>query len=635
MRISKTDGKVVASSSSCDKGKWVVSGIFGYIGTRQPFEVLLRGLREVQHKGYDSCGIAIVSGGETKIVRAVGSVSDLETKVRQLEPIVKGLSCAIGETLWITRARPTQQNAPPYQDCTARFIIVQNGILENVAQLKGRLASEGHHFLTDTQTELIAHLIESRFKGDLLKAVQATMQEIEGSLAIVAVSSADGLKLIAAQSGSPLMMGIGENENFIASDMLALLPFTSQIIHLADGETAIISNHSVKLTAGDGSPVLRDAEHIAWSADSAALKGHRHYMSKEIFEQPDVIRDTLRGRADLTKGVTLEYEIGPAEIFRPMRNVVIVGCGSSRHAALVGEFFIESFARLHVDVDYASEFRYRDPLLGPDTLVVAVTQSGETADTLGAMHRARDKGAFVLSICNVPGSTAARIADSTLYTRAGPEIAVPSSKTFTTELVVFYLLGLFLASARAAMNQDDIRGRLRLLNRVPEQIERVLDKCSVVEALAGRLCEDSPHVLYLGRGINFPIALEGALKLKQVSYMSAEAYPSAEIKHGPIALIDKTTPVVLLAPRDSFYTKALADLEEVKARDGFVFAIAAEGDRDIVGRTDYAVQIPEADPFSNPFLTVVPLQLLAYYEAVLRGIDADRPRNLAKGVIVE
>jgi len=612
-----------------------VSGIFGYIGRRHPSEVLLRGLREVQHKGYDACGIAIVSCGETKIVRAVGGVSLLETKLKQAELIVKELAWGIGETLWVTRARPSERNAPPHQDCTGQFIVVQNGIVENLPELKGRLASEGHHFQTEADTEVLAHLIESRFKGDLFKAVQAILQEIKGSFAILAICTAGSSQLVAAQLGSPLMIGIGQNENFIASDVLALLPFTSQIIPLSEGESATISNQSVKLIAFDGSPVLRDAEHIAWSADSAGLKGYRHYMSKEIFEQPDVIRDTLRGRADITKGVTLEYEIGPAEIFRSMKHVVIVGCGSSRHAALVGEFFIEGFARLHVDVDYASEFRYRDPLLGPDTLVVGVTQSGETADTLAAMQRARDKGAFVLSICNVPGSTAARTADSAIYTRAGPEIAVPSTKTFTTELVVFYLLGLFLASARAAMNQDDIRGRLRLLNRVPEQLERVLDKCSAVEAVAGRLCEDYPHVLYLGRGINFPIALEGALKLKQVSYLSAEAYPSAEIKHGPIALVDKRTPVVLLAPRDTVYAKTLADLEEVKARDGLVFAMAAEGDREITGRTDYVVQIPEADPFSNPFLTVVPLQLFAYYAAVLHGIDADRPRNLAKGVIVE
>ncbi len=611
-----------------------MSGIIGYIGPRRVSGVLLSGLRQIEYKGYDSCGIAIVSGGETKIVRAVGGVSRLETKLKEVEPTVGGLACGIGQTRWVTRGRPTEQNAPPHQDCTGQVVIVQNGIIENLPELKRRLASEGHNFQTDTETEVLPHLVESHFKGDLVKAVEAALQEIKGSFAILAISATGSLKVVAARSGSPLMIGIGRNENYIASDVLALLPYTSRIVTLSDGERATVSNESVELIGFDGGAVVRDAQHIPWSLDSAGLKGHRHYLSKEIFEQPDVVRDTLRGRADAAKGVMLEYEIGPAEIFKSMKHVVIVGCGSSRHAALVGQFFIEHFARLHADVDYASEFRRRDLLLGPDTLFVAVTQSGETADTLAAMQKARDKGALVLSVCNVPGSTAARMADCTLYTRAGPEIAVPATKTFATQLVVFYLLGLFLASARAALTHDDIRTRLRLLNRLPEQIERVLDRCSVMEALAGRLC-DSPHALYLGREINFPIALEGAFKLQQVSYMHAEAYPSAEMKHGPIALVDKRTPVVVLAPRDAVYRKTLSNLEEVRARDGLVLAIAAEGDQEITERTDYVVRIPEADPFSNPFLTVVPLQLFAYYAAVLRGINADRPRNHAKSVTVE
>jgi glucosamine--fructose-6-phosphate aminotransferase (isomerizing) len=357
-------------------------------------------------------------------------------------------------------------------------------------------------------------------------------------------------------------------------------------------------------------------------------------MFKEIFEQPDALRNTLRGRMDMTKGVMLEHEIGPAEIFESMKHVVIVGFGSSRHAALVGEFLIEGFARLHVDVDYASEFPYRDPMLGPETLVVFVTQSGETADTLGVMQKARDKGAFVLSVCNVKGSVAARMADAALYTYAGPEIGVASTKTFITQLGALYLLGLFLASARSVMSHDEIRTRLRLLNRVPEQIERILDNGPAIEALAGRLC-DYPHALYLGGGINLPIALEGAFKLNQISFIHAEAYPSAEMKHGLIALVDKATPVVVLAPQDNVYRKTLSSLDEVKARDGLVLAVAREGDQDIAKKTDYVVRIPDAEPFLNPFLTVVPLQLLACYAAALRGIGLDRPRNLSKSATVE
>ena len=599
--------------------------MIGYIGPRPVSQMLTSSLGRLECNGNESCGIALVDAGTPRIVRSVGDIARLEATVAGIESPESVLACGIGQTSSMAQDKPTWEKGHPYQDCKGQIVVVHSGTIENYVELKRQLTLEGHSFHTATDSEVIPHLIEKYFEGNIVKAVKSALREIRGFLAILVISTEDELRIVAAQCGSPLIVGLGNGENFVASDIPPLLPHTSSVIAMNDGEIAVIRHQSIELQTLDGKAF--SSERIPCPADVAERQGFSHFMLKEIFEQPTIMRHACRGRLNVDIGVVLEEELGPAEIFSSVQRVVIVGRGSSRHAALVGEFFIESFARLQVEVDYAAEFRYRDAPLGPDTLVIAVTRSGETADTLSAMEEAQQRGAFVLSVCNAAGSLAARLADSVLYTRAGLETGVSPTKTFTMQLLALYLIGLFLARVRGTMTREEVLRRARLLTRVPEQVEQILDRSSAISALA-EVFSNYHHALLLGSGINYPIALEGADKLKAISHVHADAYPTAELHHGPFGLIEKNMPVVILAPNDHNYNETLANLTEVKARNGVVLAIATEGDHEITAKADYTFQIPKADPFVNPFLSIIPLQLFAYHIAMLRGINVDKPRGL-------
>jgi glucosamine--fructose-6-phosphate aminotransferase (isomerizing) len=513
-------------------------------------------------------------------------------------------------------------------------MVVHNGIIENYPQLRMKLLEQGHHLRTDTDTEVLPHLIESHFQGNLEEAVGAALREVEGVYGLAAISTHEKRKLVVAKKGPPIVLGLGKQENFVASDVSALLPFTREFVFLDDGELAIVTDDSIRVFDAAGKVVVRPAQHISWSAAMAEKEGYPHFMLKEIFEQPRAIRETLRGRLGNGDDVVLEEELSMPEGLSNVDQLHLVACGTSLHAALIGKFMIESLAGLPVEVDYASEFRYRNPRIGRKSLVVAISQSGETADTLAALNEGRGKGAALYSICNVVGSMAARSSDGVLYTRAGPEIGVASTKAFTTQLSALYMLALSLGKETGRLTPRQICARVQMLQDIPQQMERLLQGSEAIKRVAERLCGYG-NFLYLGRGVNYPIAMEGALKLKEISYIHAEGYPAGEMKHGPIALISKAMPVVVLAPRDHLYCKTRGNIEEVKARDGIVLAIATEGDDEIARRAKFVLHVPPGDPLLNPILNAVPLQLLAYHIAVLRGCDVDKPRNLAKSVTVE
>ena len=610
-------------------------GIVGYIGSREVSSVLVDGLKRLEYRGYDSCGVAIMDQGTPNVVRSVGRIGTLEEKIKATNPTNGSVKCGIGHTRWATHGRPSETNSHPHRDCTGRFYVAHNGIIENYLQLKQRLISSGHKFETETDTEVLPHLIESYFEGDLESAVRRALRDVEGVYGIVVVSTeGDGKKIVAARNGPPIVVGVGSGEYFVASDVPALLPYTREVVFLRDGEVAIVESTGVQVKSLDGECMCREPETITWTADMAEKEGYAHFMLKEIYEQPRAIRDTLLGRIDADGKIKLAAELGNPDVLRTAERLHIVAMGTSLHAAHVGKFFIESLARVPVSIDNASEFRYRNPIVGKNDVVVGISQSGETADTLAAMKEARDKGAFLLSICNVVGSQAARQSDAVIYTHAGPEIGVASTKAFVTQLTALYLLALQLAQSRGTLAQEEIERHVRQLRDVPDQIDKLLDESQGIAALAEKFWRYR-NFLFLGRGIHFPIALEGALKLKEISYIHAEGYAAGEMKHGPIALIDEEMPVVVLAPQDSVYRKTMGNIEEVKVRDGIVIAVATEGDHDIAEKADYTIYIPDADPFVNPILSTVPLQLLAYHVAVLRGCDVDKPRNLAKSVTVE
>jgi len=610
-------------------------GIVGYIGNREVSGVLVDGLKRLEYRGYDSCGVAIIDEGRPKVIRSVGRIGELEEKIRQTNPTNGSVKCGIGHTRWATHGRPSETNSHPHRDCTGRFYVAHNGIIENYLYLKHRLMGEGHAFATETDTEVLPHLIESYYAGDLEEAVRRALADVEGVYGIVVVSSeGDGPKIVAARNGPPLVVGMGSGENFVASDVPALLPYTRNVVFLQDGEMAVVSSDSVQVRNSHGECMCRPAETINWTAEMAEKEGYAHFMLKEIHEQPRAVRDTLRGRIGANDTVTLSPELHNPEILAGVERLQIVGMGTSLHAAQVGKFLIESLARVPVEIDNASEFRYRDPIIAPRSLLIGITQSGETADTLAAMKEAREKGAYLLSICNVVGSQAARQSDAVLYTHAGPEIGVASTKAFTTQLTALYLLALELAQLRGTMPEYEIQRHVRQLRDVPDQIQKILDQDQAIAELGAGFSQYSDF-LYLARGINYPIAMEGALKLKEISYIHAEGYAAGEMKHGPIALIDSEMPVVVLAPQDAVYRKTMGNVEEVKVRDGIVIAVATEGDREISQKADYTFYIPDADPLVNPILSTIPLQLFAYYIASLRGCDVDKPRNLAKSVTVE
>jgi len=616
-------------------------GIVGYIGPKDVVPLIVEGLRKLEYRGYDSAGIAVV-GQDCKlnVRRASGKLKNLEELLAK-SPIdgVYGL----GHTRWATHGRPTEENAHPHRDCTGDIVVVHNGIIENYLELKHQLIEEGHKFQTETDTEIIAHLIEKYSKNVPLEdAVLKTVKLLTGAYALVAMSTRDPNKIVAARLGPPVVVGLGDNEFFVASDIPAILSHTREAFFMGDGEIAILTLKGVRVIDFENRPVTPKVQHITWDPIMAEKGGFKHFMQKEIFEQPRAVRDTLLGRISQETGkVFLEQMDISEEEFRSFEAVKIVACGTSWHAALAGKFMIERLAQIPVEVDYGSEFRYRDPIIAKNTLVIAISQSGETADTLAAQREAKLKGAKILAICNVVGSMLTREANGTIYTHAGPEIGVASTKAFTGQLTALVLTALYLAQVRGKLTPAHAQTLMQELTRIPHKIETILQHDSEIEELARQFFRHTDF-LYLGGGIHYPIALEGALKLKEISYIHAEGYPAGEMKHGPNALIDENLPVVVIATRDESdtasmtrYEKTVSNLQEVKARDGIVITVVTEGDRLARGSSNHAIEIPAAPELLSPILEIIPLQLLAYHIAVRRGCDVDQPRNLAKSVTVE
>jgi glucosamine--fructose-6-phosphate aminotransferase (isomerizing) len=616
-------------------------GIVGYIGPKRVVPLILDGLRRLEYRGYDSAGIAVVGdNGKMEIRRAPGKLRNLEDSISKTP--LEGLY-GIGHTRWATHGRPTEENAHPHRDCTGQIVVVHNGIIENYVELKNQLVAEGHKFVTQTDTEIIAHLLEKFSKDSTLEqAVQKAVKVMSGQYALVAVSTRDPQKIVAARLGPPIVIGLGENEFFVASDIPAILAHTRSVFFLKDGEVAVLTPQGVKLTDFQNGAIQPKPQQITWDPIMAEKGGFKHFMQKEIFEQPRAVRDTLLGRISQETGQVFldEMSISAAD-FKKIEDVKIVACGTSWHAGLAGKFMIERLAQLPVEVDYGSEFRYRDPIVNNKSLIIAISQSGETADTLAAEREATQKGAKNIAICNVVGSTLTRESHGTVYTHAGPEIGVASTKAFTGQLTALLLTALHLGQVRGTLSAITSQKVMQELTRIPHKIETIQQHDSRIEDLARQFfrCTD---FLYLGRGIHYPIALEGALKLKEVSYIHAEGYPAGEMKHGPNALIDENLPVVVIATRDesdpasmTLYEKTISNLQEVKARDGIVIAVVSEGDKLAKESATHTIEIPAAPDLLSPILEVVPLQMLAYHIAVRRGCDVDQPRNLAKSVTVE
>ncbi|QOY91635.1 glutamine--fructose-6-phosphate transaminase (isomerizing) [Paludibaculum fermentans] len=615
-------------------------GIIGYVGNKKPVPILLEGLRRLEYRGYDSAGLAVVDEDLNLHLRRVsGKLHNLEEAVR-LSPVDGWYG--IGHTRWATHGRPTEENAHPHRDSKGDIVVVHNGIVENYLALKQELEAEGHAFQTETDTEIIPHLVEKYFQGSLEEAVRLAVGRLRGVFAIAAISRLDPGKIVAARNGPPVVVGLGEGEYFVASDVPAILSHTRDVFFLHDGDIAVLTADGVRLMDLDGRPVKRQVSHILWDPIMAEKGGYKHFMLKEIYEQPRAVRDTILGRVGQESGRVFldEMQIQPKE-FAEFQNVRIVACGTSWHAALAGKFMIERLARIPVEVDYGSEFRYRDPIVNPNSLTVLISQSGETADTLAAQREAKSKGSRTLSICNVMGSMISREAAGTLLTHAGPEIGVASTKAFTAQLTALFILAMYLGQARGRQTPEQSQDLAQELLRIPAKLEHVLSADAHYEDLVKWLFK-ATDFLYLGRGIHYPIALEGALKLKEISYIHAEGYPAGEMKHGPNALIDESLPTVVLAtadPEDEAsvlrYEKTLSNIQEVKARGGKVVAVATEGMTDVTRSADHVIWVPPTRELLLPILEVVPLQLLAYHIAVRRGCDVDQPRNLAKSVTVE
>jgi len=622
-------------------------GIVGYVGNKRVVPVIIDGLKRLEYRGYDSAGIAVCGNGEgLQIRRAEGKLRNLEEVIR-LKPLDG--TYGIGHTRWATHGRPTEENAHPHRDCSGRVVVVHNGIIENYVALKRKLIEEGHRFTTETDTEVIAHLVEKYFlKGanghhpSLEEAVRKAVGQLTGVFALAVIAVDEPNKIVAARNGPPAVIGLGKDEYFIASDVPAILYHTRDLFFLADGDLAVITPQGVQLTDFNGQPIVRQVQHVTWDPIMAEKGGFKHFMLKEIYEQPRAVRDTTLGRISQETGHVFldEMEITEAE-FKAAKKVNIAACGTSWHAAQAGKFMLERMARVPVEVDYASEWRYRDPIIPSGTITLLISQSGETADTIAAQREAKAKGSKTLAICNVVGSMITREAAGTIYTHAGPEIGVASTKAFTAQLTALYLFALYLAQLRGTMSAEEAKAAVQELTRIPGKLEHLLTHEEDCEDLAKEYVR-SQDFLFLGRGIHYPIALEGALKLKEISYIHAEGYPAGEMKHGPNALIDENLPVVIIATRDPKdelsmirYEKSMSNLKEVKARSGMVIALATEGDEEIKEAADHVLYIPPAPEELSPILEIVPLQLLAYHIAVRRGCDVDQPRNLAKSVTVE
>jgi glucosamine--fructose-6-phosphate aminotransferase (isomerizing) len=608
-------------------------GIFGYIGNKQSIPFIIEGLKKLEYRGYDSAGVATLESGKIFVSKRAGKIADLEKLLK--EKPIKG-RIGIGHTRWATHGRPSDANSHPHEDSKGKLVVVHNGIIENYLELRRELADKGHKFKSTTDTEVIAHLIEDNLDGgSLLNSVSKALTKIKGSYALAIVSEYEPDRIIVARHGSPLIVGFGEKESFVSSDIPAMLKYTDKIIKLENGEVGELTKKQFVAYDLEGTTIEKEIELISWDPESAEKGGYAHFMLKEIHEQPNAIRKTIEGRveAESHKIHFDELNLSLDEI-KKINRIVFTACGTSWHAALVGEYLFEQFAKVPTEVEYAAEFRYRHPIIDENTLVIAITQSGETADTLGAVWEAKAQNAKVISICNVVGSSIARESHGVVYTNAGPEIGVASTKAFTTQLIVIYLLAILFGKRKGVVSDNEAVKLINDLIEIPGKVEEVLFQEDAIEQVAEKF-HKANNALYLGRGKGFPIALEGALKLKEVSYIHAEGYPAAEMKHGPIALIDQNMPVVVLALAGRRYDKILGNVEEVKARGGIVIAVACEGDNMITEKADETIYIPKTSEALSPVLAVIPLQLLAYYIALKRGCHVDQPRNLAKSVTVE
>lgn len=618
-------------------------GIVGYVGNKQVVPLIIDGLRKLEYRGYDSAGIAVVNEDHNlEIRRAEGKLRNLEEAIR-LNPLDG--TYGIGHTRWATHGRPTEENAHPHRDCTGRVVVVHNGIIENYLQLKEQLSKSDHQFVTETDTEIIAHLIEEYLKkdGKFEEAVRSAMRDLRGIFALSIINADEPDMVIAVRQGPPVVIGLGDREFFVASDIPPILQHTRDVFFLGDGEIAILTRDSVRVTDFNGNSVQPTVQRITWDPIMAEKGGFKHFMLKEIYEQPRAVRDTVQGRISLATGrVFLDEMKNITEAdFKRITSIKVAACGTSWHAGLAGKYMIEQLARVPVDVDYASEFRYRDPVMDEDTLLLVISQSGETADTIAALREAKELGAKVLAICNVQGSMIMREADGTILTHAGPEIGVASTKAFTSQMIALYLLGLYLGELRGTLSTAEAMHHTQQLAELPVKLEHLLNESDEIEELSKEFFR-STDFLYLGRGINFPVALEGALKLKEISYIHAEGYPAGEMKHGPNALIDERLPVLFINTREEGnrsselrYEKTHSNIVEVKAREGIVISVLTEGDTMSSVVSDHVIEIPAASDLLSPILSIIPLQLLAYHIAVRRGCDVDQPRNLAKSVTVE
>ena len=606
-------------------------GIVGYIGPREAVSFLVEGLARLEYRGYDSAGVAVLNGRGVETRKLAGRIAHLRELLARAP--VHG-RCGIGHTRWATHGAPTERNAHPHSDCTRTVALVHNGIIENADVLRKRLEQDGHRFATETDTETLVHLIEESPGATLEERIIAALDHVEGTYGIAVVAESDPGKIVVARRGSPVLLGVGDGEFLVASDASAVLGHTRSVVYLNDGDVAVVTAEGYRVLDREARVQERAVDDIEWDLDAIALDGYPHFMLKEICEQAETVRSTLRGRLLVAEGTARLNGLNlTAEQCGAIRRIVIVACGTSWHAGLVGRHVLEELTGIPVSVEYASEYRYRRQVQLPGTVTIAISQSGETADTLEALRAAKATGSTVLGLVNVVGSTIAREADGGIYLHAGPEIGVASTKAFTSQVVALLLLGLYLGRQRG-LEADEGRRLVAQLVRLPELVERTLAVEPQVRALAERYA-DARNALYLGRGVTFPVALEGALKLKEISYIHAEGYPAAEMKHGPIALIDENMPVVCLAPKDPVYPKVVSNMQEVKARGGRIIAITSEGNGDLSNLADHQVAVPASPPLIAPVLTVIPLQLLAYHIAVLRGCDVDRPRNLAKSVTVE
>ena len=607
-------------------------GIVGYVGTKQAAPFLIEGLTKLEYRGYDSAGIAVFDGEKIRVEKSVGRLACLTEKIRDNVP--QGV-IGIGHTRWATHGRPSDRNSHPHTDCTGDFVVVHNGIIENYLSLKEELLEKGHEFKSETDTEVIAHLLEDVYKGDFEAAVREVLRRIEGSYSLVFMSRHDPDRLICTKQDNPLIVGLGDGENFVASDIPAIISRTRRAYILNDGEMAVVKKDSVWITNRQGEPVTKKVFEVNWNAEAAEKGGYEHFMLKEIHEQPKAVRDTMSARiASDDSAVVMDELKWTEEYLNSFHKIFVVACGTAYHAGLVGKYYIERLARIPVEVDVASEFRYRKPIIDDQTLTIVVSQSGETIDTLAALKEAKRLGSKTLAITNVVGSSIAREADQVIYTWAGPEIAVASTKAYTTQLITVFLLALYMAGIKKSVSEERIKELLGMLRQIPAQISETLEDVEPIKTFAKEYGFNE-DVFFIGRALDYEVALEGSLKLKEISYIHAEAYAAGELKHGTLALIVEGVPVIALATQKSVYEKTLSNIKEVKARDAVVIGVAAKGDDELEKYVDHVIKVPQTDELLIPLLTVVPLQLLAYYAAITRGCDVDKPRNLAKSVTVE